>query len=272
MTAAAAPHDTGPPLRLVLVDDEPLARLRLRGLAEQCPQPAAVIVGEAAHAGEALAVLARTACDALLLDVRMPGQDGLALAERLRASAAAARPAVVFVTAHASHAQQAFDLEAVDYLTKPVSRDRLHEALRRIAFHRDARAALAAAAAPATPPQPPGDGVLILQERQRSLRLPLAELLLLRAEDKHVHLVTPHGEHRVDASLAELLPRLGPGFVRVHRSAVVARHALRELQHRVPGAGPDEGWAVRLMPIDQWVPVSRRLLPALRRSLAQEGS
>ena len=105
-------------LKMLLVDDEPLARSRLRTLLAECKLPAAEVAGEAANAAQAMEHLRRQAFDGVLLDIHMPGADGLALAQVLRTLPEP--PAVVFVTAYAEHAVSAFELEAVDYLTKPV--------------------------------------------------------------------------------------------------------------------------------------------------------
>ena len=102
-------------LRVLVVDDEELARLRMRSLVADCAAPKARVVGEAGNTGQALAWIAANECDLVLLDIHMPGPDGTQLAARLRQSPKP--PAIVFVTAHAEHALQAFDLEAVDYLT-----------------------------------------------------------------------------------------------------------------------------------------------------------
>lgn len=255
-------------LRLLIVDDEPLARLRLRQLVQASSDPPVQVVGEAGHARGCIEVLANAEVDAVLLDIRMPGEDGLALAAALRQRPSP--PAIVFVTAHEGHALRAFELEALDYLTKPVQRDRLQQALRRVQAWRNGPAAVQApAAAKATQPAPastPSD-VLVIHDRQRVLRIPMTEIVLARATQKRVTVTTLTREHVIDGSLNDLEQRLGDGFVRVHRSTLVARHAARELQLRAPGATPDEGWAVHLMPTDLWVPVSRRLLPAVRRAL-----
>ncbi len=92
-------------IRVVIVDDEELARLRLRGLLAQCSDPPALVVAEAANATQALVALATTPCDLLLLDIRMPGRDGMALADEVRRLVPP--PAVVFVTAHAEYALRA---------------------------------------------------------------------------------------------------------------------------------------------------------------------
>ncbi len=247
-------------LRVLLVDDEPLARLRLRSLVEAIDEPRCEVVGEAGDAATAAGWLADDAAvDLLLLDIALPGASGLTLARRLLERPQP--PAVVFVTAHAEHALAAFDLEAVDYLTKPVSRDRLQAALRRVAQRRAAAGVAPAADGP----------VLVVSDRGRVLRLPVSEVLYLKAELKYVTLRTAERSYVLDDALADLEQRLGEGFLRVHRNALVARAAVRELARRaLPEAEPDggEGWAVRVAPADEWLAVSRRQLAAVRQALA----
>jgi len=240
------------PLRLLVVDDEAPARLRLRALLDALPEAGAVIVGEAGDADGALALLQAQPADAVLLDIGLPGRDGLRLAAALQALPRP--PAVVFVTAHAGHALQAFELEAVDYLTKPVRRERLLAALQRVR-----QRLRPPAAAPAAGP------ALVVHDRGRVLRLPHAEVLVLKAEQKYVTLRTADHAYVLDESLTELEQRLGPAFVRIHRNALVARRALRELQLRGSDA---DGWAVRVAPLDEWLAVSRRQLATVRAALA----
>ena len=114
---------------------------------------------------------------------------------------------------------------------------------------------------------PVDGGVLLITERQRTLRIPLREIVVARAGHKLVSLVTTTREHVVYEALGDLAQRLGPGFLRVHRSAVVARGAVRELQLRAAPDGGEAGWAVRVVPPGLWVPVSRRLLPMVREVL-----
>ncbi|KAB7553083.1 response regulator, partial [Verminephrobacter sp. Larva24] len=120
-------------MNILIVDDEALARSRLRSLLSDCVGSADIrrgTVAEAANAAETMALLTPTggrAFDLVLLDIHMPGQDGLTLAHALRTLPLP--PSVVFVTAHTSHAISAFELDAVDYLTKPVRRERLLQAL-----------------------------------------------------------------------------------------------------------------------------------------------
>ena len=117
-------------LQVLVVDDEALARSRLRTLLGDCTAPAAAVAGEAANAAQAMELLRRLRFDVVLLDIHMPGADGLVLAQALRSLPQP--PAVVFVTAYAEHAVAAFELEAVDYLTKPVRLERLQVALQKV--------------------------------------------------------------------------------------------------------------------------------------------
>jgi two-component system response regulator AlgR len=242
-------------LRVLIVDDEALARLRLRSLLETMDDPGATVAGEAADAEAALSWLQREAADVLLLDIRMPGRSGLRLAAALKSMAAP--PAVVFVTAHAEHALEAFELDAVDYLTKPVRRERLQAALQRV--QQRLRPTTTDAPVP----------VLVVHDRGRVLRLPVAELLYLRAELKYVTLRTATHSYLLDDALADLEQRLGSGFIRIHRNALVARAAVRALERRGDG---EEHWAVRVAPTDEWLAVSRRQLPAVRAALLANGS
>jgi len=255
--------DTAPPLAVLLVDDEPLARLRLRTLLADIDDPPSRVVGEAGNAAEAQALLRVPGCELVLLDIALPGRDGLQLAAGLRGVAGA--PAVVFVSAHAEHALHAFDLDAADYLTKPVTRQRLCAALQRVAQRRRPTAAAARS-------QP----MLVVSDRGRVLRVPLHEVLYLRAELKYVTLRTARHSYVLDDALADLEQRLGAGFVRIHRNALVAKAAVRALERRcMPaadagiGAPATETWAVRVAPLDEWLAVSRRQLAAVREALTR---
>ncbi len=251
-------------LTALIVDDESLARARLRSLLETGAEVPVQVLGEAENAEQALVAVREhgAALDVVLLDIRMPGRDGLQLAAALRLLERP--PAVVFVTAHGHHALRAFDLDAVDYLTKPVQRARLQAALHRVRERRYP-AAVPSAAAPLETP------LLVVAERGRVLRLPVTEVLVLKAEMKYVTLRTATRSYVLDDSLSDLESRLGEGFLRIHRNALVARSAVRELQHRSEPAteGGEPGWAVRVAPIDEWLPVSRRQVAAVKEALGQ---
>ena len=240
-------------LQVLIVDDEALARSRLRKLLADCT-PGVVAAGEAANAAQAMELLLRQPFDLVLLDVHMPGADGLTLAQQLRSMAHP--PAVVFVTAYAEHAVAAFEVEALDYLTKPVRLERLQAALQK------AERALPADR-PADDPVPES---LVIHDRGRTERVPLAEVLYFKAELKYITVRTAARSYILDASLSELEERHNAQFLRVHRNALVARRALRALErHDDPEEG--EGWAVRLNGIDDVLSVSRRQLGAVREAL-----
>lgn len=245
-------------LKVLIVDDEALARSRLRRLLADCRAPEVALGGEAANAAEAIAWLQRERFDLALLDIHMPGSDGLALADALRRLPHP--PATVFVTAHAGHALRAFELDAVDYLTKPVRLERLQAALAKAA--RLAPAPQRPAPPAALPPE-----CLVIQERGRTERVPLDEVLYFKAELKYVTVRTARRSHLLEGALSELEERYGARFMRIHRNALVARSALRALEkHHDPEEG--EGWAVRLDGVAELLAVSRRQLAAVREALA----
>jgi two-component system, LytTR family, response regulator AlgR len=278
------------PLRVLVVDDEPLARGRLTSLVDECAAPRCEVVHACADADEAQRVLMTQRVDCILLDIQMPDVDGLEFARRLRNAAAPsdAPPAVIFVTAHSQHALEAFELEAVDYLTKPVRRERLQAALERVARQRPTSSA-AVAESP----------VLVATERGRVARIPLDEVLYLKAELKYVTLRTAERSWVLDESLTELEQRLGDGlpvapgrpkpptapsggsersdlagtrFIRIHRNALVARNAVMALdRHGAPDTEDGEPvWSVHIRHVGEWLPVSRRQLSAVREALQQQ--
>ena len=244
-------------LKVLIVDDETLARSRLRTLLGDCSDPRVDTIGEAANAVQAMEHIQRTDFDLVLLDIHMPGVDGMALAATLQQMAA--QPQIVFVTAHAEHAVRAFELEAVDYLTKPVRLERLQQALQKVQRVRAARGTPVSDAGPQSE-------CLVIQERGRSERVPLADVIYLKAELKYITVRTVDKEHIYDGSLSDLEQKYEHLFVRVHRNALVARRRVRAVEkHNDPQDG--EGWAVRLDGIDDRLAVSRRQLSAVREAL-----
>ena len=243
-------------LRTLIVDDEALARSRMRTLLGDCKTPTVSVEGEAANATQAIELLRRQPYDLALLDIHMPGADGLTLAQTLRTLPRP--PAVVFVTAHTEHAVQAFELEAVDYLTKPVRLERLQQALQKAErLLRSRGESLNDAPAEA----------LLIQERGRTERVPLAEVLYFKAELKYITVRTAAKTYILDGALSELEEKYAQQFMRIHRNALVARRAVRAIEkHDDPEEG--EGWAVRLGGIDELLSVSRRQLAAVREAIA----
>lgn len=253
----------GAPLRVLIVDDEALARSRLATLVRDCLDPRCEVVGECANVRQGMEALRDHGADMVLLDIQMPGATGLEWAAELRRSEQP--PVVVFVTAHGEHALAAFDLDAADYLTKPVKRDRLFAALDRAARRRPTPAAAGAAAA---------GPVLVVSERGRVVRVPLSEVLYLKAEQKYVTLRTGARSYLLDDSLTDLEQRLGDHVLRVHRNALVARHAVRALERRRlqdeddEGDDAEPGWALQVAATGEWLAVSRRQVSAVREALA----
>jgi two-component system response regulator AlgR len=250
-------------LRVLIVDDEPLARVRLgqlvREIGSVC-EPPVEVAAELGDAQSALQWLTTHPADVLLLDIQMPGLDGMALAARLQSLPQS--PAVVFVTAHAQHALRAFELDAMDYLTKPVRRDRLQAALERVA--RRLQGPSGGSPAESGP-------VIVVSERGRLVRVPLADVLYLKAELKYVTLRTARHSYVLDEALADLEQRLGERYLRVHRNAIVAKSAVRALEHRASDEEGAEGWAVLVGPTEEWLAVSRRQVGAVREALAHGG-
>lgn len=240
-------------LKVLIVDDESLARTRLRTLLGDCRAPAASVEGEAANAVQAIEWLQHQAVDLALIDIHMPGADGLALARTLRTLPRP--PVVVFVTAHAEHAVQAFELEAADYLTKPVRLERLQAMLQKVERLMQSGRGLA-------PNQP--EEVLIIQDRGRTERVPVSQVLYLKAELKYITVRTQARSYLLEGSLNELEDKYKARFMRIHRNALIARHAVRALEkHHDPQEG--SGWAVRLNGLEgELLFVSRRQLAAVR--------
>ncbi|HEX5356486.1 MAG TPA: LytTR family DNA-binding domain-containing protein [Aquabacterium sp.] len=255
-------------LKIAIIDDEPLARMRIKSLLSQ----ASVANELVAEFGESVTGLlwlqeedqAGRSPDMLLLDIQMPGLDGMVLAARLRDLKQP--PAVVFVTAHAEHALRAFDLAAADYLTKPVRLERLNATLDRVQKLVSARQT--------EPPAQDGlgdDDVFVVQDRGRLERIPLTQILYFKAEQKYVTLRTADQSHVLADSLTELENKVGDRFIRVHRNALVSRHAMKALERRADDAEGGETWAVQVVPTMEWLSVSRRQVTAVREAMAAQG-
>ena len=249
-------------LNILLADDEPLARSRLRRLLAQCTEPSIGAVAEAASGEEALALARAQAFDAALLDIHMPGMDGMALAAALRQLPAP--PAVIFVTAHSEHAVDAFELEALDYLTKPVRAERLQAALLKVERARRTN----------DPSGAPADGDdaqhwLHISDRGNVLRVPVRDVLYFKAELKYLPGRPASARYLLGGSINHLEALYGERFLRVHRNALVARHAIRALL-RSADIIEGDGWAVRLHGLEgELLPVSRRQLAKVRAALGE---
>jgi len=248
-------------LRVFIADDEALARERLKALlADVAGEIPTELAGEAAHGMEALERIPASGADVVLLDIEMPGMQGLEVARHL--CTLERPPAVVFVTAHDRHAVQAFELNALDYLLKPVRAARLAAALKRAAAgHAPAREQLDRASG-----QP--REYLSVAERHRIVLVPVRDIVFLRAEQKYVTLRTRGAEHLIEESLVALEREFGERFVRIHRNCLVSRSAIRGFER---GSESEDGqWAVVLEGLAERLPVSRRQWPTVRDAIAEK--
>lgn len=235
-------------LRIFLVDDESPARNRLHELLEDCAITLPCrVVGEAASGQAALDALSKNKADVVLLDIRMPGMDGMEVARRL--SEFPNPPKVIFVTAYDAHALSAFEVGARDYLLKPVRLERLVEALRR--------------AAPAMPVSGPNEtGFVTVNDRGRVIRVPIDEVFYLRAELKYVTLRTREREFVLDESLTRLEEAFPKTLLRIHRNCLVNRDCLTGFELR--REGEDTHWVALLRDWPEVLPVSRRQAHVVR--------
>jgi len=246
-------------LRIFIVDDEEHARARLAmllsDLAEECPNE---LVGQASDAAGALQGIADTRPDIVLLDIQMPGMNGLDLAARL-AREGGDMPAVIFVSAHEDYALDAFNVHALDYLVKPVRAARLAQALRRVAALRGLGGTTEA----------PRREHFAVHERDRLLLVPVSDVLYLKAELKYVTLRTRTRDYLIEDSLASIEDELDDVFVRVHRNTLVARKAIMGVERGIVGADGDtergqEAWQVILRDVAERLPISRRQWPVVK--------
>jgi len=248
-------------LRIFIADDEAPARERLKELlADLAGELPTRIVGEARNGIEVMEGFPASGAQVLLLDIAMPGMGGLEAARHLARLPGA--PAVVFVTAHDEHAVEAFELNALDYLLKPVRASRLAAALRK-----------ASAAGPPTAERleragKGGREFFSVSERSRIVLVPVSEVIYLRAELKYVTLRTRTGEHLVEEPLVALEREFAERFVRIHRNCLVARAAIRGFE-RSGGSTEEPSWSVVLDGIETRLPVSRRQWPVVKELVAE---
>jgi two-component system response regulator AlgR len=244
-------------LRLLIVDDEAPARGRLRDLlgdiAAELPTEVVAEAGDGIAALERIDGMAPGAIDIALIDIRMPRMDGIELAQHL--ARLPQPPAVIFATAFDEYAVKAFELNAIDYLLKPVRAERLAAALRKATPAPLPDAALRQLA-------PQGRHHLRCPERGRVLLVPVAEVLYFKAEQKYVTARTAEREYLLEESLTQLEQEFAARLVRIHRNCLVARDAVtgcaRESVTAAEGEAPELHWTLVLKGVPEHLPVSRR--------------
>ncbi len=236
-------------LRVFIVDDEPPARKRMRDLLNDCSDQLALeIVGEAANGQEALDRLSETTADVVLLDIRMPGMDGIELAQHL--NKLPKPPVVIFTTAYDAYAIKAFELHAIDYLLKPLRLGRLFEALNR------AREAVPIQTVVLRDLLPEPRKNLSIHERGKIHLIPIEQVLYLRAELKYITVRTADREYLIEESLNALEKEFALRFVRIHRNCLIAKDAIVGFEKG--GDEGESGWMVRLKGLDELLAISRR--------------
>ncbi len=264
------------PLTLLICDDEPLARQRTRALLQEIADAVPThIVAEATNGHEALVRIEELRPQVTLLDIRMPGVDGLEVARhamRLHPHA----PAVIFLTAHDEFAVHAFEVQAVDYLLKPVRATRLLDALLRVRKRLvgpgntpsplEMADSLARAAAAAHLSRKH----LSVIERGKLLLVPVLDVLYFKAEMKYVTIKTREREYVIEETLNSLEKEFGELFLRVHRNSLVARYAIAgvEKNHRAEtDSDADSPYRVLLRGVPDTLPVSRRQWSAVKEAI-----
>lgn len=260
--------------RILIVDDEAPARRRLRDLLDDCRESFSLIIAdEAANGVEAIEIINNGGIDIVLTDIRMPVMDGLEVARHV--AKMDAPPKLIFTTAFDEYAVKAFELNAIDYLLKPIKQERLLAALNKASA---VRAAQAEAVADATKARRKH---LSIHERGKIILVPVDDIIFLRAELKYVTVKTLTREYLLEESLTRLEEEFGELFARVHRSALVARKAVTGFE-KVSGHGnadaatengvdkidKDESggtyWVVVLRGVAEKLPVSRRQQHVIR--------
>ena len=203
-----------PPLRVVVVDDEPLARQRLRALLE--PEKDFVLVGEAGNGLEAVSLVRKIRPEVLLLDIRLPGLDGFDVLARLQDQAP---PSVIFITASGDHAVQAFESQAADYLLKPFTPARFRESLRRVRL----RSQQNSSHVPARPsPARLASGLILLKGKDSDPVVAIGDIRFVRSVNTRSRVVLPETTLLIRESLGALARRLPSNrFVRISRSVIV---------------------------------------------------
>lgn len=238
-------------LKVLIVDDEALARERLRSLLVEIPE--AEVVGEAVNGQQSLMRTHELVPDVVLLDVRMPGMDGIEVARHL--NMLAEPPAVIFTTAFDEYAVKAFDAHAVGYLLKPIRKEKLAAALERAG--RLTRPQLQKIAAAANNDK---RRTHIAARRREGLRLiPIEEVQYFFAEQKYTTVRHLSGADLIEDSLRALEEEFGADFVRVHRNALVGVRHLERIERNAEGQ-----YFVRLRGCDAPLQVSRRMAGELR--------
>jgi two-component system, LytTR family, response regulator AlgR len=244
------------PARILIVDDEPPARARLRDLLDDCREAFPLLIAdEAANGVEAIERISQGGIDIVLTDIRMPVMDGLEVARHV--ARMEAPPKLIFTTAYDQYAVQAFELNAIDYLLKPIRQERLLVALGKAAAVKPEQADAAAEVAQSKRRH------LSIHERGKIVLVPVDDVLYLKAELKYVTVRTAQKEFLLEESLTRLEEEFGPMFTRIHRNTLVATKAVSGFEKVAENGQEDSDgggnhWVAVIRGVPEKLPVSRR--------------
>lgn len=242
-------------MNILITDDEALARERLRLLVESLGH---TVSGEASHGEQALQMCETLSPDIILLDIRMPGMDGLETARHLMVLENP--PAVIFITAFDQHALQAFEINALDYLLKPVRKERLEDALNKAG--RLNRVQLAKV----SDDQQQVRSHICTRSRNRLCLVPVHKIIFFMADQKYISVFSEDGEVLIEESLKSLEEEFQEKFIRIHRNALVAKDFILSMEKAATG-----GQLLIMKATDKTLEVSRRHVPAVRKIIKGVG-
>jgi two-component system, LytTR family, response regulator AlgR len=237
-------------MKCLVVDDEALARERLVRMLSDCSD--CEVCAEATGGQQALEKVQQLQPDVVLLDIRMPAMDGLEVARHILKLDEV--PVIIFTTAYGDHALEAFETQAVDYLLKPVHPERLQQALGRAQRLSGAQLAHLQEGRRRTH--------LCVRNRSNLELIAIADIVYLQADNKYVTVRSAGRQILIEESLKSLEQEFADRFVRIHRNALVAAHAIRGLEKDNQGR-----FAVVLEGVEERLEVSRRLLPEVRKRI-----
>lgn len=242
------------PLKILIADDEAPARNRLRDLLNDIQHTS--VIAEAKNGKEALALAEQSMPDLMLLDIRMPVMDGLEVA--LHAQKLNTKPQIIFTTAYDTYAIRAFDLNAIDYLLKPIRLERLQIAIEKVKFFKPQQLE-------AIKPLQKKRSHLSIHERGKVILIPVEEVIYLRAELKYITLRTLQREYLLEESLTNLEVEFSDLFVRLHRNCLAAKRYIMGYEKRTDEK-LDSQWHALLKGVPETIAISRRQQHLVRNS------
>ncbi len=246
-------------MKVIIVDDESLARTRIKELLAEIP--GVNVIGEASNGLDAFNLTAKLAPNLVLLDIRMPGMDGIQAARQM--SILDNPPSIIFTTAFGEYALEAFEANAIDYLLKPIKKSRLEKAINKA--HRLSQNQLDVIRDPEESDSDARTEILCRVRGNLEL-IPIAEIIYFHADQKYVTVKYYGGEVLIEESLKSLEEEFGDKFIRIHRGTLVATSFLMGLEKR-----DGNHYSAVIRHCDDKLEVSRRHIPEVRKYLRRKG-